>query len=73
MGAAGEESFEISVLRSDNSHGKVSYGWFDKRKLLISHNGGPCHWPLKQLVWDRLIVAAHEIADSLNSIEETIP
>ena len=41
-GAAGEPAFEISVVRSDNAHGKLSYGWFDERKLLISHNGGPC-------------------------------
>ena len=30
------KSFEISVLRDDNAHGKKSYGWFDENKLLIS-------------------------------------
>lgn len=66
-GAAGEESFEISVVRSDNEHGKISYGWFDERKLLISHNGGPCHWPLTQFVWDRLVAVAEETAAHMNA------
>ena len=40
------KSWEISVVRVDNLHGQKSWGWFDETKLLVSHNGGPCHWPL---------------------------
>lgn len=69
FGRAGAESFEISVVRSDNEHGQKSYGWFDENKLLISHNGGPCHWPVIKPVWDRLIKAAQEVADELNAKE----
>jgi hypothetical protein len=66
-GAAGQKSFEIAVLRSDNEHGKRSYGWFGREKLLISHNGGPCEWPVTQSVWDKLVKVAHEIAAELNA------
>lgn len=66
-GAAGEQSFEISAVRSDNEHGKRSYGWFDDKKLLISHNGGPCRWPVTQFVWDRLVKVAEETAAHLNA------
>lgn len=68
-GAASDESFEISVLRDSNSHGKRSYGWFGKDKLLISHNGGPCHWPVIPQVWDRLVRVAHEVASDLNALD----
>lgn len=34
FGKAGESSWEISVVRDDNKHGRKSYGWFDDRKLL---------------------------------------
>ena len=60
------ESFEISVIRKNNVHGHLSRGWFDKDKLLISHNGGPCHWPLIEPVWDRMIILAEEVAAELN-------
>lgn len=68
-GQANSSSFEISVVREDNSHGIKSYGWFDKNKLLISHNGGPCSWPLIPIVWDKMIELAKEVANELNSIE----
>lgn len=66
-GKANHASFEISVVRDDNEHGKRSYGWFGENKLLISHNGGPCSWPLTPLVWDKMVKAAHEVADELNA------
>ncbi len=68
-GKAGSASFEISVVRDDNEHGKSSYGWFGEDKLLISHNGGPCRWPLIPLVWDKMVKLAHEVADELNTDE----
>jgi hypothetical protein len=65
-------SFEISVVREDNKHGMASYGWFeDDRKRLISHNGGPCRWPVSEFVWDRLVLIANEYAHRLNYEETT--
>jgi len=60
-------SWEISVVRSDNEHGQKSWGWFDERKLLISHNGGPCHWPLAPGLGKQMIQIAERYADDLNA------
>lgn len=60
--------FEISVVRSDNTHGIDSYGWFDENKLLISHSGGPCPWGVKPFVWDMLIKIAERVADRMNRV-----
>ena len=68
-GRAGSDSFEITVLRDDNEHGKRSYGWIGEDKLLITHNGGPCKWPLTPLVWDKSVKLANEVADELNAVE----
>ena len=72
-GQAGAEGFEIAVLRDDNTHGKRSYGWFGDDKLLITHNGGPCRWPLTQKVWDKQVAVAHEVAAELNEEAERAP
>jgi len=63
------EVFEISVIRKSNIHGRESYGWFDSRKLLVSHNGGPCPWPLTERVWNKMIVLAKEVVRELNESE----
>lgn len=68
-GGPDREGFEIAVLRTDNLHGYNSYGWFDENKLLISHNGGRCQWPVIPLVWDKLVRVAQEVADELNRAE----
>jgi len=68
-GEADRESFEISVLRRRCCHGRDSYGWFGANKLLITHNGGPCQWPLIQIVWDKMIVLANEVAEEMNKSE----
>ena len=65
--------FEIAVVREDNTHGQLSYGWFDERKLLISHNGGPCSWPVTDAVWHRLVKVAEETAAELNAPEGEMP
>lgn len=59
--------FEIAVTRADNDLGLESFGWFGEHKLLISHDGGPCTWPVIPLVWDSLVELAHEVANRLNS------
>lgn len=61
------DSWEISVVRSDNDHGKRSWGWFDDDKLLVSHDGGPCNWPICEFVWDAQIEIANQLCDKLNT------
>jgi hypothetical protein len=68
-GSQGSDSFEISVIRSENAHGFASYGWFGKDKLLISHSGGPCKWPLEPIVWSKMIELAHDVAREMNEKE----
>lgn len=60
-------SWEISVVREDNEHGQTSWGWFGAGKLLISHNGGPCSWPVVGYVFDQQIKIAEEVVRRLNS------
>lgn len=60
-------SWKISVIRKGNKHGHESWGWFDDDKLLISHNGGPCHWPIVEFVWDAHMKTAHELCAKLNN------
>ena len=64
-----EKSFEISVVREDFEHGIRSYGWFDENKLLITHNGGPCGWPLIPMVWEHQVKLAKTIAKTFNETE----
>jgi hypothetical protein len=68
-GAADSTSFEISVLRENNAFGQDSFGWFDADKKLITHNGGPCRWPLTQKIWDKQVALAQEVADEMNAEE----
>ena len=62
-------SWEISVIRSDYEHGHQSWGWFDKNKLLISHNGGPCSWPLAPGLGPLMEELAKRYCDMLNNGE----
>ncbi len=71
-GGPGKSHFEICVIRESSEHGKQSYGWFDDDKLLISHNGGPCRWPLTNKVWDKMILLAEEVAAELNQEESNL-
>ena len=61
-------SFEISVVRDDNEHGKLSYGWIGDDKILITHDGGPSCCSLTQIVWDKCVKVAYEVADELNGV-----
>lgn len=61
-------SFELSVVR-EGHHGVESFGWFDGDKLLVTHNGGPCRWPVVPEIWDRLLKVAVEVAEELNRRE----
>lgn len=68
LGDPNGESWEISVVRTDNIHGQESWGWFDERKLLISHNGGPCRWPLAPGLGPLLVQVAEAYAAKLNGV-----
>jgi|694.fasta_scaffold61293_14 hypothetical protein len=57
---------EISVLRDDFEHGKRSWGWSCEDKLIISCEGGPCNIMVKQIILDKLVKVAQEVADELN-------
>lgn len=59
-------SWEISVVRTDNNHGQQSWGWFNETKLLVSHNGGPCNWPIHEFVWNEQINIANKLCEKLN-------
>lgn len=64
------DGFEICVIRDNNKHGKESYGWFGKDKILVSDSGGPCHGRIRhKFLWDGLVKLAHEMADILNKEE----
>jgi hypothetical protein len=59
-------SWEISVIREDAARHQTGYGWFDEKKLLVSHNGGPCRWPIIAFVWDAQVKLANELCAILN-------
>ena len=63
------KSWEISVIREDNEHGQRSWGWFDESKLLVSHNGGPCTWPICGYVFDEQVRIANTLCKKLNDGE----
>jgi hypothetical protein len=65
-GAAQQKSWEISVVREDNTHGIKSYGWFDENKQLVSSSGGPSHTPISPVMWDMLVEVAEKYAQTLN-------
>ena len=69
-GDVNSTSWEISVVREDNDHGKNSYGWFDENKLLVSHSGGPCRWALAPGLGEKMINLAVDLARDLNSREK---
>jgi hypothetical protein len=58
--------FEICVLREDYKFGQDSYGWFGDNKRLITHNGGPCNWPISATVWSGCVAVGQALADELN-------
>jgi len=62
-----DNSYEISVIREDFSHGINSYGWFGDNKLLIGNgNNYKTDIKLKEQVWNVQLKAAKELASKLN-------
>lgn len=57
----GYNSWEITVIRDDNKHGKESWGWYDGRKLKISECMGSKEY------FDKQITIAEDIASRLNT------
>lgn len=66
LGDPDSGSWEISVVREDNYHGRKSWGWIDENKLLVSHNGGPCIWPLAKGLGSKMVKLADDLRDELN-------
>lgn len=64
FGGSSLTSFEISVVREENTQGRKSWGWFGKDKLLISQ-GDPGQMANPN-IWIKLCALAQEIADELN-------
>ena len=74
---------EISICRTDYIEGITSFGKLGPKKMLVAHNGGPMNmekkvadrklimWPVSQIVWDKLLKLAHEIADTYNAFEQS--
>jgi hypothetical protein len=62
------DSWEISVVRISNTHGQLSWGWFDENKLLISESSMG-NWKLAPGLGERLVAIAHDYADDLNRRE----
>ena len=61
-------TFEICVIRSGNTFGQTSYGWFDDNKMLISETSSGS-WSVPDVVWHKLLKVAQEVADELNQKE----
>lgn len=65
-----DRSFEISIVRDDNEHGKRSYGWFQRnRKHVIACNSYANDGGVPMRVFNALTLIAHKEACRLN-IEE---
>ncbi len=63
---------EISVLRDDNKHGKLSYGWDGPDKLIIHHSdepNGKIHRKYMESIWTNIVETADTIANALNQRE----
>ncbi len=69
LGDPESDSWEISVVKS-GTFGTQSWGWFCEDKLLISHNGGPCHWPMAKGVGSLMVQVAERYAAMLNAGEQ---
>jgi len=69
-----ESHFEVSILRDDNEFGKRSYGWFGDNKLVVISRTygiifGITSPLIRQIVWDKSVKFAQELADELNFSE----
>jgi hypothetical protein len=52
-------TFEISVLKDSNNHGKQSYGWIGTDKILILSDGGPTLVESTHEEFERFYMVAH--------------
>lgn len=66
LGDPNGKLWEISVVREDNDLGRRSLGWFNDQKLLISHSGSPCRWPLAPGLGPIMVEIANRYCDFLN-------
>lgn len=71
FGRRGDSSFEISIVRENNHHGRKSWGWFDANKLLVCHSG-TSRVMLTESIWNWQIAIANEVCDKMNAEEAEI-
>ena len=68
LGDPNSNRWEISAVKDDTEKDLFkTWGWFDKNKLLVSHSGGPCSWPLADGLGDKMLEIAEELVKKLNS------
>lgn len=66
-----EESHEIALVREDNAHGFLSFGWCNNiDKILIASQNDVRYpnMPKHKTVFDIQMAAAHEAAKQLNQV-----
>ncbi len=66
------EGWEISAVRTSNKFGFESYGWFDKKKILISEGNNWKESPpkeIRKLIWASLKAHGASVVEQLNKLE----
>lgn len=64
-------AFEIAAVRTDNAHGRESFGWADQNKVIVM--SGHCMPHFDPHVWNRIRDYALEVADRLNAADVDRP
>lgn len=62
-------SFEISIVREDNFHGRKSYGWACSSKIMVLSQHALGAHPITQKMWDFAVAEANEMAKEKNNDE----
>lgn len=66
-GSVQEKIYEISIVRENNNHGIISFGWFGKNKVLIACNNSELgNWDIIPILWDLQLKLAKDLAAKLN-------
>jgi hypothetical protein len=70
LGNENSSWWEISVINDGAAEHYRGYGWFDAKKLLVGHSGGPCRDRVCEMVWDGLMDIARLLCDEMNGINK---
>lgn len=60
---------ELSVVREDYEHGRISYGWFGTAKIFISGQPFGFKCVLPSCAWRHILAAAEATAAEMNEAE----